>query len=42
MGENLKSDFGVIRLGLASQAFSQNPTLLGSIPRDLRFSKVDV
>ena len=33
MGVNIKSGFDVMRLGLASQAFSQNPTLQGSIPR---------
>ena len=37
-GVIIKLKFGVMRLGLASQAYSQNPTLLGSIPGDLRFS----
>ena len=32
-GVNIKSNVGVMRFGLARQAFSQNPTLLGSIPR---------
>ena len=32
-GVTIKSSFGVMRLGLASQAFSWNPTLPDSIPR---------
>ena len=38
----LKSDFGLVHLILASRAFSQNPMLPGSIPRDFRFSKLDI
>ena len=37
-----KHHFGVKRLGLASQARSQNLTLLGSISGDPRFSKLDI
>ena len=33
MGVNIKWDFRIMRLGLASQTFSQNPTIPGSIPR---------
>ena len=42
MGVNIKSYFGIMRLGLASQAFSKNPTFPGSISIDLCFSKIDI
>ena len=40
MGENVKSNCGVMSFGLASQASRPNPTLPDSISIDLCFSKV--